>query len=47
MFCMFLNEFCRCVAAVGDDCELKRGMSRGQWPRYVIRLVCSPTGRTA
>jgi hypothetical protein len=30
MFCMFLNEFCRCVAAVGDDCELKRGMSRGQ-----------------
>jgi hypothetical protein len=25
MFCMFMNEFCRCVAAVGDDCELKRG----------------------
>ncbi len=21
-------------------------LSRGQWPRYVIRLVCSPTGRT-
>jgi hypothetical protein len=30
MFCMFLNEFCRCVAAVEDDCELKSGMSRGQ-----------------